>query len=71
METASKLTGAHETLFNKIFCAPKSMTREEVQRDIDRFHYSGTRNGWQLVEQSDNPIQCEEDKDKQHWLCVC
>jgi hypothetical protein len=67
---ASRLIPTKETLFNKIFCAPKDMTRDEVQREIDKYHLSGTSGGWQLVHQDDNPIDCEQDKTKQHWLCV-
>lgn len=68
---ASQLKPIWESLFNKIFCAPKEMPREEVQQEIDKYHPSGTSCGWQLCYQKDNPIQCEEDETKQHWLCQC
>lgn len=68
---SSRLTGHHETLFNKIFCAPKSMSRDEVQRDIHTYHPAGTTGGWILTHQADSPMDCDLDPTRQHWVCEC
>lgn len=65
-------------ILNMWVCAPKHMTREQVQKQVDLTVFpAGTTLGWQVQEeQNDNPQlaspgKCAEDCNRQHWNCEC
>lgn len=66
-----------ESMFNAWVCAPKSMTKEQVQAGVNLLPAAGTSAGWQVQEQThDDPRQCSpgecaEDDKRQHWLVLC
>lgn len=71
VKTESRLIRTRESLLNAQFCAPKELTRAQVQEDIDQYHPAGTTGGWRIEERSDNPVDCADDGQRQHWVCVC
>ena len=64
-------------LLNVWVCAPKHLTRDEVQAQVDLLPPAGTTFGWQVEEKEDDdpelrsPGLCAEDDNRQHWNCVC
>ena len=57
-------------------CAPKEMTREEVEVDVNAQHPSGV-GPWQIADEpfadgTENPHPCEKEPEhKQHFLLHC
>jgi hypothetical protein len=63
-----------EGLFYLSVCAPESMPRGEVERQINRTHPSGTENGWRIAADpkfatgEPHPGPCSKDRKRTHWL---
>lgn len=59
-------------------CAVKDATDEEILEVANYENPSGTMNGWVKVAREDNedrinlwPVDCEEDKDRRHFIIIC
>lgn len=64
-----RIVTAAESLLAKIVCAPKSATKEEVERAAGP---SGTTYGWRVASDRDDCcIQCQDDPNRVHWLLRC
>ena len=66
-------------ILNMWVCAPKTMNRAQVQREVDATVFpSGTSHGWQVVEEQHkeaglcSPGYCQEaSATRQHWNVKC
>lgn len=64
-----KIVCACEGFLQKIMCAPKDATQEEVE---DAAGPSGTSHGWKFDEtREDGKLQCKDDPERVHWLLWC
>lgn len=54
-------------------CAVKDATHEEILEVCNRENFSGTSNGWNEVcaDNGREPIQCEDDENRIHYLVSC
>ncbi len=52
-------------------CAPKDITKEEVEKWVNWENPSGTEHGWMIEEDSDNPTQCPDEESRWHWILIC
>jgi len=57
-------------------CAPKTFTKADVERDVNRLHPTCIPSQWEVIEDKfntgqPNPYQCEEIESRQHWLLTC
>lgn len=58
-----------ETLFNKIVCAPKEMTDQDIEDSVSP---SGTRSGWKVANsRKDVRVQCGDCEDREHVMLEC
>lgn len=60
-----------------IICGPKDSTEAEILEACNRLNPSGTSNGWSVVVTDDkeypqnNPIECQQDSSRMHWIVYC
>lgn len=58
-------------------CAPKSMSREDVEAQVNAKLPTGLNHGWSISDQptfkggEPNPCQCEDVDARQHFLLEC
>lgn len=57
-------------------CAPKTMTRDEIERQVNERHPTGISSRWAVSDEafrdgSPNPSPCDGVEDRQHWLLSC
>lgn len=84
----SKVAGipiiVQEKLLVMVVCAPRSMSKEQVQRWVDGNTFAGTTRGWQISEKASveamidgkkqeipNPVDCRQSPRNRHWVCYC
>lgn len=68
-EDKKKIVCAAEGLCQKIMCAPKDATQEDVELEAGP---SGTSRGWRFDEErEDGKVQCKDDPDRVHWSLWC
>lgn len=66
-----------EGLFCLSLCAPKDMSREEIERLTNERNIAGTTNGWKISEDTQfkagqpMPCPCERNPERMHWLLNC
>ena len=63
-------------LCNLSCCAPKDMSRAEVERGANLSYPTGIKSCWAITTEifkggEPNPTQCEDDPNRQHWLLTC
>lgn len=57
-------------------CVPKGMKRSAIKREVNMQNPTGIKSQWEISKEdfsdgSKNPHECEDDKNKQHYLFVC
>lgn len=58
-------------------CAPKTLSKEEVEEAVNLIHPTGISGHWRISEDEAFatgeliPKQCEFHEDRQHWLLNC
>lgn len=58
-------------------CAPVSMSREDVEREVSLQRPTGLDHGWHISDDATfaggepMPNPCESDPERQHWLLNC
>lgn len=61
-----------ETFLFAIVCAPKGTPKENVIAFASQ-HHPGTSAGWVLIDEEgkQNPVQCPDFEDREHWQFNC
>ena len=57
-------------------CALKTMTKDDIEHEVNRMHPTGIPSKWEITEKKfnsgeSNPCPCNEDEDCQHWVLTC
>jgi hypothetical protein len=57
-------------------CAPKTMTKEEIEKQANLEHPTGISHGWSITEENfasgeSNPCPCNTNYDRLHYLLTC
>lgn len=59
-------------------CAPKTMSREDIEEEVNASSPTGISSSWKISKDEffkgdtrKNGCDCEDDDSRRHWLMVC
>lgn len=72
----NKITIYSNGLVHCSACVPSRMTKKEVETEVNAVNFTGIDSKWKVSKDKfktgeSNPTQCEDDKDRKHYLMVC